>query len=276
MLLILLVLIVVIIMVRSYNRLQNRSQEVREKASNVQVAISKKLSLINQLIDVVKNYQEGEQFVQLKVAQDSSTAGLMHSYQQSGAVLASLQGMVDRFPNLKANEQYNNLVAGIRESELNVQAMREKYNSAVMTYNTNRNRIPTVFVARFIGFSEAPYLQFDLSGNQDVTSLKDFKTDDGERLHQLLSGAGKGIAGATKSLAGQAGKLLEKHGDTAPADPADADTLYFFLPPGGVPQGPASLAAIRGMLEAGTVPSDTRVAPLGSSDWKALDPEQPA
>ena len=47
----------------TYNSLQKLAQNVRESASNVQVSISKKLSSINQLIEVVKNYQAGEQLV---------------------------------------------------------------------------------------------------------------------------------------------------------------------------------------------------------------------
>ena len=61
----------------SYNTLQRKAQAIKEQASNVQIAISKKLSLINQLIDVVRNFQEGEQFTHLKIAQDSSNSSLM-------------------------------------------------------------------------------------------------------------------------------------------------------------------------------------------------------
>ena len=71
-LLVILVIVAIIFAVISYNTLQKMAQNVRESASNVQVAISKKLSLVNQLIEVVKNYQAGEQLVQLKVSQDNS------------------------------------------------------------------------------------------------------------------------------------------------------------------------------------------------------------
>lgn len=194
-----------------YNKLQQLAQEIKEKVSNVQVAISKKLTLINQLIDVVKNYQESEQFTHLKVSQDTSATSLISAYQQSGSVLTTLQGMAEKFPNLKASEQYHRLVDSIQHCESDIQRTREAYNSAVKAYNSVCLGIPAVFVARFIGFSSAPYLEFDVSGMKDVTSLKEFKTDDGERLHQLLSSAGSQIAGATKSIAnqaGQAGKLL--------------------------------------------------------------------
>src|SRR5690606_32953453 len=155
----------------SYNSLQKLSHDVREKASNAQVAISKKLALVNQLIGVVKNFQEGEQLSQLKVSQDTVAATLANSYQQSGAVLATVQGIADKFPNLKASEQYHRLVDSIQQCEQNIQTSRESYNHAVKEYNTKRVRIPDVFIARSMNFPEAPYMQFDLSGFNEVTTL---------------------------------------------------------------------------------------------------------
>ncbi|QNL51743.1 LemA family protein [Olivibacter sp. SDN3] len=189
--------------VSSYNSLQKLAQDVRANGSNIQVALSKKLASINQLIDVVKNYQEGEQLVQLKVSQDTSTANMANSYQQSGTVLATVQGIAEKFPNLKASEQYHRLIDSIQACELNIQQSREKYNHAVKEYNTKRVRVPTVFIAKSFGFPEAPYLQFDISGINEITSLKDFKTDDGERLQQMLSGAGNKVV----NLASKAGKV---------------------------------------------------------------------
>ncbi|MDQ3393717.1 MAG: LemA family protein [Bacteroidota bacterium] len=202
MLIILLIGAILVISILSYNSLQTLAQDVREKASNAQVAISKKLALINQLINVVKNYQEGEQLTQLKVSQDATTASLADSYQKSGSVFATVQGIAERFPNLKASEQYHRLVDSIQHCEQNIQDCREKYNNAVKGYNTKRVKIPDVFIARSMNFTEAPYMQFDLSGVQEAFTLNDFKTDDGERLEQLLSGAGNKIAG----YATQAGK----------------------------------------------------------------------
>jgi len=210
--------------IRAYNTLQKLAQDVREKASNAQVAISKKLALINQLIDVVKNYQEGEQLVQLKVSQDTTASNLASSYQQSGNVLATVQGIAEKFPNLKANEQYHRLVDSIQLCEQNIQDSREKYNHAVKEYNTKRLKIPTIFIAKSLGFPEAPYLQFDVSGMNEVTSLQDFKTDDGERLQQLFSGAGSKIAG----LAAQAGKtgkdLVDRVKDVPKNNAGGSDT----------------------------------------------------
>lgn len=170
----------------SYNTLQTLSQDVKEKASNIQVAVSNKHNQINQLIDTVKNYQNLEQVTQLKVSQDMSGAGLENSYKQTNAMFSTIQGIADKFPNLKASEQYHRLVDSIKECEKDVQQRRERYNYSVKIYNQKRLRIPTIFIAKSLGLAEAPYMQFDPSGLTDITTLKDFKTDDAERIQQLF------------------------------------------------------------------------------------------
>ena len=244
-LLILLAVILIGVALFSYNKLQRLAQGIKEKSSNVQIAISKKLSLINQLIDIVKNFQESEQFTHLKISQDSTASGLMSAYQASGTLLTALQGTAERFPNLKASEQYHRLVDSIQGCETDVQQQRHAYNAAVKDYNSVCLSIPTVFIARLIGFSSAPYLEFDLSGMTDVTNLKEFKTDDGERLQELLSSARNNIAGATKTIvsrASDAGKMI------ADRSKSKSVPTYFYMFPNGVPQGPSPLHEITELL----------------------------
>jgi LemA protein len=250
-----------------YNKLQGLAQEVKERASNVQVAISKKLSLVNQLMDLVKGYQEAEQFTMLKISQDQAASNMAAAYQQTGSMLASLQGIADRFPDLKASEQYHRLGHNIEQCEGEIQQARKNFNAGVKDYNSLCLSFPTVLVAKFLGFSSAPYLEFDIAGNVDPNQLKQFKTDDGERLQQLLSGAGGHMANATRALAnqaGQAGKMI-----AAKIKEKSAAT-YFYMPGTGTPRGPVPIEDIRLMLAQGTIDASTKVARVGTDHWQTL------
>jgi LemA protein len=187
---------------KTYNCLQTLLQQVREMDSNMQIAVRKKVLLINQMIDVVRNYQEGEQFMQLKVSQDSNDASVKSAYQQSGTMLTSMQNIAERFPNLKANEQYNNLSNSITGCENDVQHYSMVYNTAASKYNTYRLQFPTILVAKVMGFVAAAYAQFDVSSITETAILKQFKTNDSDRLEQLLAVSGS-QAGDTKSVSGQ-------------------------------------------------------------------------
>jgi len=252
----------------TYNKLQRLAQEVKEKTSNVGVAISTKINLINQVIDAVQNYQQGEQLVQLKISADMNQAAMIMAYQKSNNILASVQSLANRSPDLKASEQYHRLIDSVQECEANIQRMRLSVNSAVKTYNSECLSIPTVFVAKFLGFSSAPFLEFDASGAGEMTKLKEFKTDDGERLHQLMAGGVSALAGAAKGLAAgaeQAGKMIANK-----VKEASATTNYFYMTPGGVPQGPVSLDEIHRLRSQGTIDDKVMLAEVGSQNWRPL------
>lgn len=189
-----------------YNKLRAFSEQIKEAWSNIGVVGRKQASLINQLIDAVKGYQESEKLVMLKVSEDmSNTINVAQMYQQSGTVLSAVSGLAQKFPELKSNEQYRRLIDNIQSCEAQLETARQSYNRTVREYNTSRSSIPAVFYAPVLGFRAAPYLEFE--GNTqvvDMGTLKSFSSDDdGERLNAMLATAGS--------------KLLEVSGKTIDA-----------------------------------------------------------
>lgn len=188
---------------KGYNGLRAHAESIREAWSNIGVSAKKQVSLIKQLIDVVKGYQESEKLVMLKVSDDmSSAAAVAQMHQQAGLVMASVAGMAQRFPELKANDQYQRLISSIQECESALERSRQHYNSTVKAYNTLRSSIPNVFYAATLGFKTAPYLEFDGNNMQtEIGTLATFSADDdGERLNQMLGAAGS----SAKRLGGRA------------------------------------------------------------------------
>lgn len=203
-----------------YNKLRALSESIRESWSNIGVVGKKQASLINQLIDVVKGYQESEKLVVLKVSDDMSSATqLAQMHQQSGIVLSAVGGMAQKFPELKSNQQYQRLIDSIQTCEAQLESSRQKYNSAVKAYNVERSSIPHVFYAATLGFKNAPYLEFDdASPITDIGSIRTFSSDqDGEHLKKLLGNAGTTLVDAgnkviesTKAIAGSAQEKIKQ------------------------------------------------------------------
>lgn len=195
-----------VIALLGYNALRALSENVREAWANIGVAGKKQASLVNQLIDVVKGYQESEKLVMLKVSDDmTSAAQVAQMHQQAGSVVAAVNGLAQRYPELKANEQYQRLIDSIQRCEVDLEKARGTYNHNVKIYNVKRSSIPNVFYASAIGFKVAPYLEFN--GNEqvmDAESIRSFSSDaDGERLNALLGQAGSKLKDAGgKVLAG--------------------------------------------------------------------------
>lgn len=299
-----LLVVVAVVAFFGYNKLRHLSESVKEAWSNVTVVQRKQISLINQLLDVVKGYQESEKLVMLKVSDDvANTAAVAQMYQQSGTVLSTVSGMAQKFPELKANEQYQRLIDSIQGCEHELEAARQQFNQHVKIYNVQRSTIPHVFYSATLGFGVASYLEF--SGAEqiaDMGTMKSFSSDsDGERLNQLLSVAGsKAMALSGKAL--ENGRILTAkavEGGIALAETAQEkvrarveraeqaiappplplamhteppvpEVLYYFLDADNKPKGPESLLAIQEASASGRLQGDIRVAVVGSQQWIKL------
>jgi LemA protein len=212
-----------------YNKLRRLAEDVKEARSNIKVAIGRKTQLVNDLTALVLRYHQDEQLVMLKVSEDTTVAALQSMYQQAGNVLSAIHGMSQRFPELKSNAQFGQLMASIHDCENGIQGARLAYNQSAKEYNVRRGSLPHLLYAGLLGFNAAKYLDFDemhpgAGGDAAIA-------DDGERMRMLMGLASTKALEATKSLAQQGRALAEKtvtrvqaaaegHGDRAlgPAD----------------------------------------------------------
>ena len=299
------VLLVVVFAVFGYNTLRKFSENIREAWSNIGVVGKKQVSLINQLIDVVKGYQESEKLVMLKVSEDVSTANAVASLQQqSGLVMTSVSSLAQKFPELKANEQYTRLIDSIQKCEEQLESARQAYNAKVKIYNTQRSSIPHVFYASILTFHKAPYLEFQ--GNEQVTDMGSMKSfsldDDGERLNALLGAAGNtalklgsraisnSVDMANKALESskvlvdaaqekmrqrshdaQSGSDMKTLTDSAaqlpPIPKNPPEVLFHYLNANMTPTGPVSANELRTLITDGAIALTTLVATTGAKEW---------
>lgn len=195
----LILLAIIVFAFISYNKLQRASHAVKEALSNISVALQKKVNLVNQLIDVVKNFQDGEQLVHLTISKNATQFDVASNQLEANRALLGVQGLIQQYPELKSNEQYNRLMQSIDQIENDVSQQREKYNQAVREYNSLRSTIPTVFIASLLKFPEAPYLDFSQE-NIEQTILKDFHTNSAERLNELFDATKNTVIEGSKTV----------------------------------------------------------------------------
>lgn len=168
----------------SYNQLQRNAQHVKACLSNIFVSTQKKINLVNQLIDVTKKYQENENLTHLTISDNMTQSNIAANHSNANSALVGIQGVIQQYPELKANQHYQSLMTTINEVENDISHQREKYNESVREFNIGRSTIPTVFIANILKFPEAPYLDFNQE-NTEQTLLKNFNTDHSERLTEI-------------------------------------------------------------------------------------------
>jgi LemA protein len=199
--------VLLIPIVKVYNSLRQYAEAVKRAQSNLVGELRKRATLVNQLIDVCKGYGDHEKLTHLTVSQpgqaDPDAAGLARATNQA---MSGLNVMVDRFPELKANETYKMLMGQLHAIEDALQHKREALNHEVEAYNQYRGKFPAVLVAGQLGFPEASYFSTDEAG---LDASAQFRTDDGEILRAQFAKIGQSAAGAARQIGSRAGEAIQ-------------------------------------------------------------------
>jgi len=203
-------LVIGVVVFCGYNKIRRLAESVKEALANVSISTRKKVGLVNQLKSLAFDYQRNEQLTMLKISDDITVSSMQLANQQSGQILAAINAMAQRFPELKANQPFNLTMDGIREAELSLEAARNRYNQVAREYNVTRTSLPHVFYSQLLGFNPAQYLTPEATESRDAEIERSFVSDDGERVNELLARAGTKVFAVAKSIAEQGRALAEK------------------------------------------------------------------
>lgn len=176
MLLLVIVVGVIIFFVLGYNSLSRMAQEVKQCNANIMASVQKRADLANRLMDIARSYGEHEKLTHITVS-----GSLNENVAATNEALISINACAERFPDLKANTTYRQLMNELRDLEGDIQTRRERYNAACKNYNALRSQIPHVLYASNLGFREAPYFSAENLG-----VIHDFQTADGELLKSMF------------------------------------------------------------------------------------------
>lgn len=170
-----LILLGVIMGVSSYNNLVGMNEGVSSSWANVETAYQRRADLIPNLVNTVKGYAEFEQETLTQVIEARSKATsvnvdannlspeAMSKFQSaqdglSGA-LSRLLVTVEKYPDLKANQNFMALQQELTNTENKIAFERQKFNEKVKSYNTAIKKFPTVVLANLAGFDAKGYFK---------------------------------------------------------------------------------------------------------------------
>src|SRR5687767_3301454 len=150
----------------SYNKFTTQEEAIKAQWAQVQNQIQRRNDLIPNLVETVKGYASHEAAVFKDIADARSRLlaaktpeeTILAANQQSSA-LGRLLAVVESYPNLKANEQFNKLMDDIVGTENRLATERMRYNERLQEYNTSRRKFPGNVTAKMFGFKEYPYFE---------------------------------------------------------------------------------------------------------------------
>ncbi len=87
--------------------------------------------------------------------------------------LSRLLVVVERYPDLKANQNFMDLQSQLEGTENRINVERNRFNDAAQNYNTRIKQFPAVLIARLFGFQEKQY--FQAAAGSERAPTVDFK-----------------------------------------------------------------------------------------------------
>ena len=150
----------------SYNKFTSQEEAVKSSWSEVNNQLQRRNDLIPNLVETVKGYSIHESDIMKDIAESrsrllaaKSPEDTIQAANQQTTALGRLLAVVENYPNLKANEQFNNLMFEISGTENRIAVSRKRYNDNVQVYNTSRHQFPGVITNKLFGFKDYPYFE---------------------------------------------------------------------------------------------------------------------
>ncbi len=159
----------------SYNSMVTMEENVNGKWAQVENVYQRRADLIPNLVNTVKGYASHERetlegviearakATSVNVNADQLTPETFAQFQQAqeglSSALSRLMVVVERYPDLKANQNFIELQAQLEGTENRIAVERMKFNEATQNYNTYIKVFPKNLLASMFGFEKKPYFQ---------------------------------------------------------------------------------------------------------------------
>ena len=159
----------------TYNTMVQNNEQVEAQWAQVENVYQRRADLIPNLVNTVKGFAAQEQDVLVGVVEarakatsvnlnaENLTEANMAAFQQAqeglSSALSRLMVVVERYPDLKSNQNFLELQAQLEGTENRITVERMKFNEVTRTYNTYIRSFPQTMLAGMFGFAGKPYFE---------------------------------------------------------------------------------------------------------------------
>nr|WP_298000751.1 LemA family protein [uncultured Flavobacterium sp.] len=164
-----------VLFVSPYNGLVRSEEDVKRTWGDVETAYQRRSELIPNLVKTVQGAAEFERSTleavmsarakatQTTIDPANITPEQLEAFQQAqsgvSSALSRLLVTVERYPELKANQNFLKLQDELASTENQILTARTRFNEVVTPYNNKVRTFPTVITAKLFGFDEKPYFK---------------------------------------------------------------------------------------------------------------------
>ncbi len=161
--------------VRQYNQMVTKQEAVTSQWGNVETQYQRRMDLIPNFVNTVKGAANFEQqtltqviearakATSVNVTADNLNEQTMAQFQQAqgeiSSALARLMVVVEKYPELKATQNFRDLQVELEGTENRISTERRKFNEVAQDYNTYIKKFPQSFIAGMFNFDAKPYFK---------------------------------------------------------------------------------------------------------------------
>lgn len=158
-----------------YNKMVEMEEQVTSQWAQVENVYQRRADLIPNLVNTVKGYAEHERetlegviearskATSVNIDPKNLTPETLQQFNQAqeglSSALSRLMVVVERYPDLKANQNFMDLQAQLEGTENRITVERQKFNQTTQTYNAYIRKFPQVIYAGWFGFAKKTYFE---------------------------------------------------------------------------------------------------------------------
>ena len=169
-------------MISCYNKLIQLRNKVRNQFSQVDVQVKKRFDLIPNLVEVAKGYAAHEESIfgefakarglYAEASSSKDVNKLAEAEKGLSGALSRLLMVQERYPELKADKQFNELMQQLKDCEKAIAIQRQFYNDVVQKYNDKVEMFPSNIIASMFKFKLADFFTIENEAEREAPKVK--------------------------------------------------------------------------------------------------------
>ncbi len=171
----------------TYNTLVGMREETKSQWSDVESQYQRRADLIPNLVNTVKGYADHEsktltsviearsKATSMQVNFDEMTPETLQQFNKAQSAVSSglgrLMAVSERYPDLKANQNFRDLQVQLEGTENRISVQRRNFNISAKAYNSYVLQFPRNIIASMFGFEKTPYFESE-AGSEKAPEVK--------------------------------------------------------------------------------------------------------
>jgi LemA protein len=172
------VVVIAFAVIGIYNGLVTLKNKVDEGWADIDTQLKRRYDLIPNMVETVKGYAKHEKSTFEEVTKARNMAMKASNPQEKAeaenmlsGTLKSLFALAENYPELKANQNFLDLQATLKEIEEHIQLSRRYYNATVRDFNTKIEVFPNNMLAGMMGFSRRQFFEIERAEEREAVKV---------------------------------------------------------------------------------------------------------